>query len=379
MYTIFYALNLTMAFTIVCYSIFVFIHIISWQNLSEQKINSNVTFNTRVTIIIPTRNEEKNISSCIKSILTQSYPHNLIELFICDDHSEDSTKQVVLENLRNAGLNYQLLDVAPSSYGKKRAIEEGIKASSGELIVITDADCTAEKGWISAIVSAYVQTKANMLCGPVSLLNEKNLCEKFQGLEFCGLSMLSGAGIKLGMPLLSNAANIAYTRRAFDAVEGFKGIDGTPSGDDILLMFKINKTFPGAVHYIKNESAMVYTKGQPSWKGFFNQRIRWASKGLHSKNTSNYIISLLVLLSNLLPVICLIGSFSYPSLLKVVLYSLTLKVVIDFLLLYFATDFFKKRKFLLYFPIAIVIVMIYTSVVGIMGNFISYNWKGRNY
>jgi len=378
MYTLCYSVSLAMVTVIFLYSVFVFLNVASWLRMAEEE-PAKGTYTTKVSVIIPARNEEKNIGACLTSILAQDYPAHLFDIVVCDDFSEDNTQQEAFKILNNSKIRNQYIKVSETPSNKKRAIEAGIKASTGELIVLSDADCVAEKTWLSSIVSAYKRTHATMLCGPVALTGENNLCEKFQGLELCGLSLLSGAGINMGIPLLCNAANIAYTRKAFDAVEGFKNIEATPSGDDILLMFKIHKKFPGSIHYIKDRAAIVYSKAQPGWNAFFQQRIRWASKGLSSKNRLNSAVSLLVFLVNFLPLAGFISILICPVFIHIVVETVILKVVVDFLLLSFATKFFRKKELLLYYPVAIIIVMLYTSLVGFMANTVTFNWKGRNY
>lgn len=378
MYSFLHFLDLSMVLIIALYSLFILVHIISWFLIEEG--NPRNVPHTKVSLFIPARNEEKNIGACLQSVIVQDYPPHLLEIIVCDDNSQDETELEAKQVLSGSPLKNQYVKIKTESEGgKKQAIQAGITASTGELIMITDADCVVEKTWVSTMVGMYEKTKATMLCGPVAIKEESNLCSVFQSLEMCGLSLLSGGGIKAHMPLLSNAANIAYTRKAFEAVGGFSGIDSTPSGDDILLMFKIHKQFPGSIYYVKHKDAVVHTQAQPTWKDLYQQRIRWASKGLHSKNSLNSIVSLLVFLSNFLPFICLLGLFIYPTPVKIVVSSLFIKLSIDFLLLYFAAKFFKKRNLLLYYPVAAIIVMVYTSIVGVMANFASFTWKGRNY
>ena len=47
---------------------------------------------------------------------------------------------------------------------------------------------------------------------------------------------------------MCNGANLAYTKNAFNAVGGFKDIDDIASGDDMLLMYKIDQKYLGALH-----------------------------------------------------------------------------------------------------------------------------------
>ncbi len=219
-----------------------------------------------------------NIIKCLESVSGQDYPANLFEIIMVDDHSTDKTKEIAENFLSPIKIPYKCISNREKSHGKKSAISEAIKNSIGELIVITDADCYANKTWLSSIENEYQKSNAYMICGPVQIIVRVALIGQFQSLELCGLSLLSGAGIKAGLPLLCNGANIAYTRKVFDDVEGFKGIDRNPSGDDILLMFKVHNLFPDKVSYLKSKEAIVSTLAQPSLKDFISQRIRWASK-----------------------------------------------------------------------------------------------------
>ena len=46
-----------------------------------------------ISVIIATRNEEENISNCIKSILNQNYPKDKFEIIVVNDRSSDGTKK----------------------------------------------------------------------------------------------------------------------------------------------------------------------------------------------------------------------------------------------------------------------------------------------
>ena len=377
MHLIFHALFLLFVCLSVIYFLYILIHLVSWLRLPKAKIGPAPK--TRITVIIPARNEEANITKCLESISKQNYPSNLLEIIVIDDHSTDKTKEITEKFLLNLKFSSKCISNREKSHGKKSAIAEAIKNSSGELLVITDADCCSEPTWLSAIESEYQKSGAFMLCGPVQIRGESGLIGNFQSLELCGLSLLSGAGINAGIPLLCNGANIAYTRKVFDEVEGFKGIDNNPSGDDILLMFKINHKYPDKIRYVKSKEAIVSTAAQNSVKDFFLQRIRWASKGLYSKNKSNSLVSLLVFGSNFLSIIVIVFILVKMKFFPIMVGCLALKFLADFLLLLLGSSFFGKKNLLLIFPIAELITILYVSWVGIAANFSSYSWKDRHY
>lgn len=373
-----YLLTILLILSVSLYGILILIHIISWLKIKPVPLQEK-PFKTKVTVIIPARNEEGSIGRCIESVLAQAYPTSLIEIVLCDDHSEDKTKEAAEGALKGSTTKSKCISLPENVTNKKKAIESGIKESSGELILITDADCIAEKGWISSIVSMYESGNYKMICGPVATMQEKTFCEKFQGLEVPGLGLLSGAGIKAGIPLMCNGANLAYSRKAFEEVGGFSGIDSTPTGDDILLLFKMNKRFPGGIGFVKTRDAVIHTQAQSSWKKFFQQRIRWASKGLQSKNGLNSFVSLLVFITNFLLLVYPFGLLICNNGLFVWLGCLSTKLVVDFLLLNCAAVFFEKKGLLWLFPVGEIITIFYTSIVGLVANYSSYQWKGRKY
>src|SRR5438132_32001 len=72
---------------------------ILWCYGGWKKINlfhsSKSDFKTRVSIVVPARNEEKNISNCLHDIVKQNYPVELMEVLVVDDHSTDQTGALV--------------------------------------------------------------------------------------------------------------------------------------------------------------------------------------------------------------------------------------------------------------------------------------------
>ena len=376
---LFYALFLLFALLNFIYFIYIIIHIITWNAIPSSVLNDTSAAKTKISVIIPARNEEATISKCIDAIAAQTYPSNLIEIIVIDDHSTDKTKEMAEKALSGIKISSKIISNGQNLHGKKSAITEAVRNALGELLIITDADCQSGIKWLSTIESEYRKSGAFMLCGPVQIKHETGFLAQFQSLELCGLSLLSGGGIQAGIPLLCNGANMAYTRKLFEDVEGFKGIDYNPTGDDILLMFKVNRKYPGKIVYLKSKDAIVTTLAQKSLKDFMSQRIRWASKGLSSKNIGNSLVSILVFGSNFLSIVAIFLLIIRAELFPVLILGIVLKITADFLLLLFGSDFFDKKKLLWIFPFAEIVTMAYISWVGIVANFASYKWKDRQY
>ncbi|MGL1664161.1 hypothetical protein ACSTJP_00495, partial [Vibrio parahaemolyticus] len=76
------------------------------------------------------------------------------------------------------------------------------------------------------------------------------------------------------------------------------GIDQIASGDDMLLMYKMKKKFPGKMGFLFHRGAIVYTAPVNSWRAFFQQRIRWASKADSYADKTIFYVLLIVYLLN---------------------------------------------------------------------------------
>ncbi len=119
------------------YSSLIIYYWLAWKSIPDYK-PSVTEPQIKISIIIPARNEEENIGTLLAALQQQTYPANLLEIIVVDDHSTDGTVKVV-QQFSSVRL-LQLKEDNINSY-KKKAIETGIAAATGELIVTTDADC----------------------------------------------------------------------------------------------------------------------------------------------------------------------------------------------------------------------------------------------
>lgn len=187
---------------------------------------------------------------------------------------------------------------------------------------------------------------------------------------------------------MCNGANLAYTKKAFEAVGGFSGIDTIASGDDMLLMHKIYRRYPDRVMFLRSKEVIVQTEPVRSVGEFFNQRIRWASKANKYDDKRIFWVLLLVYLVNALlltlPVISVFNNIQYPifnvqcSMFGVWLLLLAAKTITELVFLYPVAKFFSKQKLLWLFPLMQPFHIIYTVIAGWLGTFGRYTWKERS-
>ena len=354
-----------------------------WVHTKNEKLD--LTGVVKISVIVAARNEAENILLCLQSIVHQSYLKRHYEVIVVDDASTDSTNSIIVSFCKEYYfIKLITLNEETKNTGKKLAIEKAIEIATGDLIVTVDADCTMNKNWLSTIAAYYCKTNAEMIVGPVCFYDEHTLFEKMQSLEFMAL-IASGAGaLYFNKAIMSNGANLIYTKKVFNLVNGFKGTENIASGDDVLLMYKIKEEYSSSIHFLKYKDAIVYTKAKATFSGFVNQRKRWASKGFRNFNKETKAVSLVVYLFNflivLLPFVDLIlagDSYFSLSFFEIALILLLIKCVIDFLLLFLAASFFKKKSFLIYFIPEQLIYLLYVLSISLLSIAGTYEWKGR--
>lgn len=335
-----------------------------------------------VSIVIAARNEENNISNCINDIIKQNYPKELFEIIIVDDASTDNTvnsiEKIILKN-SDCKINLlKLKDDTTISAHKKRAISEGIKNATRELIITTDADCRMNENWLSSIISFYEKNNCKMIIAPVQFLKSGNIFQKFQQLEFTGLIGITAAAAFLNEPIMCNGANLLYEKNAFNSLNGFESSENKASGDDVFLMLKFKKEFSaGAIKFIKSKDAIVWTSAKSSVSEFISQRKRWASKSTNYNDFSTTIVALIVFLTNISIVVSIVLLFINPVFIGVCFTVFGIKCVVDFIFFLSISKFFGIRNLLWVVIPEQLLYIFYVAIIATIAPFGSYEWKGR--
>lgn len=103
-----------------------------------------------ISVIIPARNEEKNLPLLLKDLHTQSEAP--FEIICVDDESSDSTAQIG----ESHGVRVLSLRDKPQGWtGKSWACQNGANAATGELLLFLDADVRLEQNGILRLMEAY--------------------------------------------------------------------------------------------------------------------------------------------------------------------------------------------------------------------------------
>ncbi len=372
--------SITASFLVLSYSCVVTFLAFIWnKNVNGNKKKSPYSPNLKIPIslIISLRNESGNIKTLLHSISQQEYQY--FEVICVNDHSEDNTAEIIESYLASSKSNFnlKLVNLEKGSKGKKAAITKGVEQAAGELIVTTDADCQMGKYWLTEIASHYSDTASYLMSGPVQINPEGKWFQKLQSLEFLTLVGIGATGIFLKTPSMCNGANLAYPKKIFEAVGGYQSSMHLPSGDDAFLLESVKAIAPQKISFIAHKNAIVRTAATESFKAFFHQRKRWASKwNAHQKGIQSTIalsIFLMYAFWLIAFVLTLLGTFNWILFLT---FSV-LKYLAEHFYLSKVLNFFKSQKLKYFIPLLYLVYPFYTLIFGMAVQFGHYEWKGR--
>jgi cellulose synthase/poly-beta-1,6-N-acetylglucosamine synthase-like glycosyltransferase len=324
------------------------------------------------SVIVAARNEENNILDCIKSLDKLVYPEGKLEIIIVDDNSDDNTGEIIKEFIKDKK-RFKYLKTTENIgrlRGKANAISNGIKASSGEIILTTDADCIVKPTWAISIASYYTKD-VGIVCG-YTTQNDKNAFQGMQAADFIYLLTVAAGGMNLGKPLSAIGNNMSYRRAAYEEVGGYAGIPFSVT-EDFKLLMSIYSLKKYKLLYPLDKDALVISKPCENLKSLYWQKKRWGVGGLDSDfmgylvMASGFIVHLFFLLA--------------PFIGTVNIYMMLLyKIVLDYS---FIKPVYQKLMIKLKFTHFIAFQIYFIIYVLLLPLFLLFDrkviWKGRTY
>jgi glycosyltransferase involved in cell wall biosynthesis len=185
----------------------------------------------RASVIIPFYNAEKTLESVIEACLSQDYSKDNLEVILVNDGSVDSSSEIAKRYVKH-GLKY----IYQENAGPAKARNTGWKASTGEIICFTDADCVPEKRWVSKLAASYSSQEIGGVGGSYGIMNEDTL------LSACIHEEIRERHLR--MPKVVNylgSFNLSYRRRVLEEVGGFDESFRQASGEDNDLAYRVTQ------------------------------------------------------------------------------------------------------------------------------------------
>jgi glycosyltransferase involved in cell wall biosynthesis len=185
-----------------------------------------------VSVLIPTKNEEDYILDCLESFINQSYPKNLYEIIVIDDHSNDKTN-IRAESLSSRHKETDVSLIKNQGKGVGEAYKTGLKFARGEIILRATAHIVAPTDVVYALVTSLMKldkTYAGTTCN-------LQVCSKDSALSQVMVAFMTSLGGYGTSHYSKNKAGEIETGKAIMALRAsvFLEIGGYPLGDDSEL------------------------------------------------------------------------------------------------------------------------------------------------
>lgn len=187
-----------------------------------------------VSVLIPARNEERNIRKCLDSVLAQDYPD--FEVIVGDDQSEDNMASIV--SSYDSVILLKGKELPAGWVGKSWACHQLAKTATGELLLFLDADVTLEPQALSSAVAMMQEKKVKMLscfpCQKTKHFGETLVVPIIDWLllSFIPLDLVyrtSGAAISIAIGQF-----IIFDRVAYEQIGGHQKVAGKVTEDTEL-------------------------------------------------------------------------------------------------------------------------------------------------
>jgi len=220
-------------------------------------------FRERVSVIVPAYNEERTIRVALETLLESDYPD--LEVIVVDDGSTDETTGCILD-LHEQG---RIRLIRQQNAGKATALNKGIAAATGEVVLYTDADSLFLRDTVAKMVRWFADPGIDAVCGNDMPLRARTGLQKLLAVTtHIGTGFVRRALSVIGcLPIISGNLG-AVRRRVLDEIGGFRPL----WGEDLEITWRLHEHQKRVVF---DPEPAVLADCPATFGALWKQRVRW--------------------------------------------------------------------------------------------------------
>lgn len=238
-------------------------------------MNPNSQRHSPVSVIIPARNEERNIGAAVAAVIAQTGTAVPLELIVVDDGSRDGTA----EEARRAGATVIGTQSGETGGNPGAARNHGADRSTGDPIVFLDADCVPDPGWLRALLDTMNDSTCSVVGGAVAMPSGAGMAARCSYYGGCYHMHPRRAA---GRVPNHTPCNLAVRRSAFLGTSRFA--EGHPVADGHEeLQWQAELAGRGETIWFQPD-AIVRHQDRDGFRNLLARNYRWGYSAIESKS-----------------------------------------------------------------------------------------------
>jgi len=235
------------------------------------KIKKDKKYTPKVSIIVPTYNECEVIDFKLMNLAKLEYPKNFMQILTIDSQSTDSTVDLIQRFAENhPGMNLEIL-VENERKGKSAALNAALKSCTGDVVVVSDADCFWPPNILSNALPYLADSTIGAISGPKKLLNpEDSWVTKSEDKYLKSMNLMKLGESKKSSTIFFEGGFGAFKKKVLDRFDPYN----TGSDDCGTVIKVLEKDFRA----IMIPEAEFFTIFPRTWKGKVDMKIRRANQ-----------------------------------------------------------------------------------------------------
>ena len=356
-----------------------------WRSLDDETPFADAEAPT-VSVIVPARDEARNIARCVRSLLASTYAR--LELVVVDDHSTDGTgalaRAAVGDDPRARVLDCPPLP--PGWFGKQWACATGAAATSGEILLFLDADTTHGPDLVPRAVRA-LRARGSGLLSVIGRQELGTFWERLVQPQVLGVLLGRYGGTERvnrsarAVDKIANGQCLMVERAVYDAIGGHAAVRGAVAEDLKLAQTVFAAGYP--VHLVLGERQLatrMYTSLADLVRGWRKNVYAGGREAMPGGRAGRAIFPTLLLMPPLFgiaPVLALAVALVVPAALPIVV-AAALAVAVS--LAFWATVYRRlgvPARYALLYPLGAVVLVVIMVQAIVRGRRVE--WRGREY
>lgn len=238
--------------------------------------------NPSLSVIVPAKNEQFALPRLLESFEAQDTSD--FEVVLVNDRSTDETASI-MEGFRSRHADrVQVVTLTEAPEGgnpKQNALAHGSAVATGEILLLTDADCIVPPSWVSHTARYFADERVGVVFGPVYPDDLRSWLAQYQSFDHVFRYFYTAGSAGIGNATGGFGNNLSVRRAALDGVGGFAGLRHSVTEDaELISEVRDLRTWQIRAHTARR--ATVHPEPQRTFGAFLKQGIRWNTGALYA-------------------------------------------------------------------------------------------------